>query len=131
MTQLIRKLLRVKSLLFIGLFYTFFITIIFLLPSSELPKVEIFNDKVIHTLLYIILSFVWLLFFFIYNNRNILFKNLLGILLLCIVYGIIIEILQQLLITSRQADINDVMSNLLGSIIGASAFWNVKNRIKT
>lgn len=131
MTLLIRKLLRVKPLLSLGILYTLFITIIFLLPTSELPKVEILNDKVIHILLYVVLSFVWLLFFFIYNNRIVFFKNLLSILLLCLIYGIIIEILQQLLITSRQADINDVMSNLLGSIIGASVFWNVKSRIKT
>jgi len=131
MTKLIKKLLQVRAFLFIGLFYTLFITIIFLLPSSELPKVEFVNDKIIHTLLYIVLSFVWLLFFFIYNNRIIFFKNLASILILCIIYGIIIEILQQLLIVSRQADINDVMSNILGCIIGAATFWNVKSRIKT
>ena len=131
MTKLIKKLLRVRTFLFIGLFYTLFITIIFLLPSSELPKVEFVNDKLIHTLIYIVLSFVWLLFFFIYNNRIIFFKNLLGVLILCVIYGIIIEILQQLLIASRQADINDVMSNILGCIIGAALFWNAKSRIKT
>lgn len=131
MTKLIKKLLRVKPLLFIGLLYTSFLTIVFLLPISELPKVEFLNDKLIHTVLYIVLSFVWLLFLFIYNNWNIVFKNVLFILLLCLIYGIIIELLQQLLITSRQADIYDVISNLLGSIIGITVFWNVKNRIKT
>ena len=131
MTKLIKKLLQVKPLLFIGLLYTSFLTIIFLLPASELPNVKYINDKVVHTSLHMVLSFVWLLFFYIHNNWNIVFKNLLVILLLCLFYGIIIEILQQLIITSRDADINDVLSNLLGTIIGIAVFWNVKNRIKT
>jgi len=131
MTKLIKKLLQVKSLLFIGILYTSFLTIIFLLPASELPNVKYINDKVVHTSLHMVLSFVWLLFFYSYNNWNIVFKNLLVILLLCLFYGIIIEILQQLIITSRNADINDVLSNLLGTIIGITVFWNVKNRIKT
>ncbi len=131
MTKLIKKLLELKSLLFVGLFYTFFITIAFLLPASELPKVRFLNDKLIHVLLYIVLSFIWLLYYFIYNRNHISLKNLFGILIACLIYGIIIEIIQQLLTAFRQADILDILANTLGAFIGALVFWNVKNRIKT
>jgi len=131
MTELIKKLLGLKILLFIGLFYTFFITIAFLLPASELPKERLFNDKLIHILIHIVLSFLWLLYYYNYNKRSITLKNLLNILLLCFIYGIIIESIQQLFLTSRHADILDILANTLGSLIGALVFWNVKNRIKT
>ncbi len=131
MTELIKKLLGLKILLFLGLFYTFFITIAFLLPASELPKEKLLNDKFIHVIIHIVLSFLWLLYYYNYNKRSITLKNLLNILLLCFIYGIIIEFIQQMFITSRQADIFDVLANTTGSLIGALVFWNVKNRIKT
>ncbi len=131
MTKLIKKLLEFKNLLLLGLFYTFFITAVFLLPASEIPKYRFLNDKVIHVLLYIVLSFIWLLCFYIYNNKYVSLKNLTIIIFLCFVYGIIIESIQQLFITSRYADILDILANSIGSILGALIFWNVKNRIKT
>ncbi len=133
MTELIKKLLGLKTLLSIGLVYTLFITTAFLLPTSEIPKVRFVyvNDKVVHILIHFILSFIWVSYFFIYNKRNINFKNLLIIILLCFFYGIIIEIIQQLFIASRHADIFDILANTIGSILGALAFRNVKNRIIT
>ncbi len=131
MRKHIKKLLGRKILLLIGLFYTFFITIAFLLPASELPKERLLNDKFIHVIIHIVLSFLWLLYYYNYNKRSITLKNLLNILLLCFIYGIIIEFIQQLFLTSRQADIFDVLANTTGSLIGALVFWNVKNRIKT
>ena len=131
MMKLIKKLLELKSLLFLGLFYTTFITIAFLLPISELPRDKIFNDKLIHAILYIILSIVWLSYYFVYYKNRFNLKILLWVLFACLIYGIIIEIIQQLLIASRQADIVDVFANTLGTLIGALVFWNVKNRIKT
>ncbi len=131
MRKLIKKLLGFKYLLFIGLFYTIFITIAFLLPGSELPKVRFLNDKIVHIVLYIILSFIWLLYYFVSQKNQINLKSLIVILFVCLIYGIIIELIQQLLIASRQADMEDVFANTLGAVIGALMFWNVKNRIKT
>jgi VanZ family protein len=131
MTELIKKLLGLKTLLIIGLFYTLFITTAFLLPASEIPKERFLNDKVIHISLHLILSFVWLLFYFIYKNCSINLMKLISILFLCFVYGIIIEFIQELFLTSRHADFFDILANTIGTIIGSLIFWNVKNRIKT
>ena len=131
MPKLIKKILELKFLLLIGVFYTIFITIAFLLPGSELPKVRFLNDKIIHITLYIILSFIWLLFYFVFQKNQINLKNIIVVLVVCLIYGIIIELIQQLLIASRQADILDVFANTLGTLIGTLVFWNVKNRIKT
>ena len=131
MTKLIKKLLGANPLLFIGLFYTFFITIAFFTPINELPNINSINDKLIHILLFAVLTLIWLLYYFIRNRALIFLKNVLAILLLCLIYGIIIEIIQHWLIVSRQADSFDILANTLGTLIGASIFWNVKNRIKT
>ena len=131
MMKHIKKLLELKSLLFLGVLYTIFITIAFLLPTSGLPKVRILNDKLIHAILFILLSIIWLSYYWVYYKNRFNLKTLLGVLFACLIYGIIIEIIQQLLIASRQADIVDVYANTVGTLIGALLFWNVKNRIKT
>ena len=131
MTELIKKLLELRTLLLLGLVYTFFITTAFLLPASEIPKDRLLNDKVIHVLLHLILIIIWLAYYYVYNKWNLSFKNLSVILILFFFYGIIIESLQQLFLSSRHADIFDILANTMGSIIGALIFWNVKNRIKT
>jgi len=131
MTKLIKKLLELKTLLFLGIFYTTLITIAFLLPASEIQKFGFLNDKLIHTILYIVLSIVWLFYYFVYYKNSFSLKTLFFVLFACFIYGIIIEIIQQLLLASRQADIVDIFANTLGTLIGALLFWNVKNRIKT
>ena len=132
MRKLIKVLLVKNSLLFLGILYSSLITIAFLKPVSDLPKFSfIINDKIAHLTIYIVLSFIWLIYFFILKNSSITIKNVIWIFIGCMFYGIIIEVLQQLLLTTRQAEINDVLANMLGSFIGAFLFWNVKNRIKT
>lgn len=131
MTKLIKKLLGLKSLLFLGLLYTTLITIAFLLPTSELPKTRHLNDKLVHIFLFVVLSIIWLSYYLVFYKNRFSLKILLGVLLACLIYGIIIELFQQLFIASRQADIVDVFANTLGTLIGALVFWNVKNRIKT
>ena len=131
MTELIKKLLGLKTLFLLGLTYTLFITTAFLLPIREIPKDGIFNDKAIHVILYIVLSFIWLLYYYVFNKRNIKLNNVIITLMLCFIYGIIIESIQELFLTSRHADILDILANTIGSIIGTLVFWNVKNRIKT
>ena len=46
-------------------------------------------------------------------------------------YGIIIEIIQELFIPFRNLELFDVLANMIGAILGALLFWNVKNRIKS
>ncbi len=58
-------------------------------------------------------------------------KKWIPILLLSILlYGIIIEIFQGLFTVSRSADILDVVSNLLGSLLGIFFFKIVKQKLK-
>lgn len=55
---------------------------------------------------------------------------MLVLLLSVLLYGIIIEIFQGLSTTYRNADIWDVVANLIGSLIGIYFFKSVMNKIK-
>ena len=133
MTQLIKRLSGPNSLLFIGAGYTIFISLAFLSPIvGNLPKIDLIIslDKLIHVIIYLILVFIWLLYFF--KRKNFLVLNtLIKILIACFIYGILIEVSQNLFVASRQADFLDVLANSIGLILGAFIFWKVKTRIKS
>lgn len=136
MTQLIKKLSEGKFLLPIALVYTLLITIAFLSPSSGMPRVffkipYLPFDKIVHFVLHAILSLVWLSFLRKLLNYKLKSKNILFILLTCIAYGIIIEVLQEKVVYSRQADWQDIIANIIGTLGGMSLFFKYKNRIIT
>jgi VanZ family protein len=136
MTQLIKKLLAGKNTLPIAIVYTLLITIAFLSPSSGMPRVffkipYLPFDKLVHFVLHSILSFVWLTFIWKQVKNKLKSKNILFILLACIGYGIIIEILQDKFVPSRQADWQDVIANVLGTLGGMLFFFKYKNRFIT
>ena len=133
MTKLIKHLSGPNSILFFGIVYTTFITVALLFPNTDyLPKVDLLIpiDKLIHVLISLILVFIWLLYFF-KRQRFIVLNLLIKVIITCFIYGILIEVFQQLFVTTRQADFLDVLANSIGLILGASLFWKVKSRIKT
>ena len=133
MTKLIKHLSGPNSILFFGIVYTTFITVALLFPNTDyLPKVDLLIpiDKLIHVLISLILVFIWLLYFF-KRQRFIVLNLLIKVIITCFIYGILIEVFQQLFVTTRQADFLDVLANSIGLILGVSLFWKVKSRIKT
>lgn len=108
-----------KYILFlIALFWAGVIAYFCLVKSSDLPIVNIPNvDKCIHTFFHFVFTFVWFLFFrkqlkFKYDLRPLLLS-----LLFSFVFGIVIEILQELFTITRHADVSDVLANLIGAIL--------------
>jgi len=131
MQNLIKSLLESKYLLFICIIYSVFITIVFLMPAKEIPKLFNFYipiDKLIHVFIFLILSFLWLLFV---NNLSNDTKPvvLLLILVVCLIYGILIEVTQELYVSSRGAEVLDVIADLVGTGLGLLFFRNYKDRI--
>ncbi len=128
----IKHLLAGKPLLLIAILYSCLISVLFFIPSQDLPKVQISAlDKIAHVLIYFILINLWMLYLNIKNDFQFNDKWILILLLSVLLYGIIIEILQGLLTISRSADILDVAANLIGSLIGIYFFKNIKNKFKT
>ena len=127
----IKSLLESKQLLVVCILYSVFITILFLLPTKEIPK--LFNtfipiDKLVHVSIFLVLTFLWLLYVnSILNDTKPIV--LLFILIASLFYGILIEVIQELCLSSRGAEILDVIADLLGASLGLLFFRNYKNRI--
>jgi VanZ family protein len=98
--------------------YLILISILFLLPGSSLPKENwfktIYLDKWIHIILFAILIILWLKAFPGYSSR-------LYILLMvsAILYGILIELSQELFVLNRSMDVFDILADTAGVIAGA------------
>ncbi len=132
MTKLIEKSSEAKALLSVCIVFSLLATLAFLIPLNGAPflNLKIPLDKIIHGIIYLSLSFLWLS----YLNKVYSYKNLgtpiLQVLLLCFFYGIIIEAIQELFIPLREADVFDVIANMIGAFLGAFLYRNVKVRIK-
>ena len=128
---LIKHLLGDKRLLLIAIIYSCLITVLFFIPSQDLPKTQFLEaDKLVHILVYFVLVNLWLLYLYISNECHLQKKRILILLFSILLYGIIIEIFQGLFTVSRSADILDVASNLLGSLLGIFFFKIVKQKLK-
>jgi len=109
-----------KTLIYISLSITIAIAVVSLMPINQqiAPHVQ-FLDKVVHAVMYFVLSFSWLKTFSGINKSVYYFYS---ILLIVLLYGIIIEVLQSVLTTYRKGDFYDVMANLVGIIIAGIVF---------
>ncbi|NND61906.1 MAG: VanZ family protein [Flavobacteriaceae bacterium] len=126
MTRLTKKLLAPKFLYFLGISYSLLVTILFLMPAQDVPEVTIpFLDKLVHVLIFSILSFIWLL---IFRNSSKIIHTILWICLIIWCYGIIIELLQQWFFDTRNADSWDVVANSVGILTGVLLFQRIKAR---
>ena len=130
MTKVIRKLSEPKTLFVAGLVYTLLITVAFLSPAADVPKVSIpYLDKVFHVLIHWVLSFIWLWFAFSSDKYHISVKTVIVVLIICFSYGIAIEVAQHWFTLSRQFDLLDVLANGVGSLLGLLSFNIVRSRI--
>lgn len=90
-----------------------------LINISDLPKLEVKSaDKLYHLIAYSALSFSVALHYRNYKEKNISLKDFSGIFFLTILFGIIIEVLQENLTTYRTFDYFDIVANTFGSFIG-------------
>ncbi len=127
MLMLIKHLLKHNSLR-LAIVITIAITVLSLIRVGELPVPKISNiDKLEHMFSYLVLTFLWLLALGKTKTARLL------IIIICIIYGITIEILQGLLTNYRSAELLDVVANTLGILLAILIFWLffVKNKVKS
>jgi len=105
-----KNILKHKHLL-IAVSYTIWLTAISLMPTDNNKPLPFDNaDKVIHFFLYFFLVIVWLKVFSEFNQQKIV------ILFLIILWGIMIEIIQDKFIPGRTGDFLDALANSIGGI---------------
>lgn len=127
MMQLIKNLSEPKNLLIVCVLYTGIITVFLLVPISTGISTKLPIDKLVHIVINAALIFLWLSYFY---KKEILkeWKGLGIVFFLTVIYGIIIEICQEHLTTSRSADMFDVMANIIGCLSGLLVFNFLKTK---
>ena len=93
------------------------------MPNTNIKVANI--DKLYHSFAYFTLTITWLLAFYKRQEKKIV------IVISCIIFGIIIEILQTTLTVYRTGDYYDVIANSLGVLL-ALLIFNIffkKNKI--
>ena len=133
MMRLIKKLLEFRHFLSICIVYSLLVTVLFLYPFKGIASVNFILpvDKLIHVLIYFSLSFLWISYYDRFAKYKIKKKSIIIIILLCFFYGIVIELIQEILIPFRGSDLFDVFANMIGTILATLFFCNFNNRIKS
>ena len=122
------KVLLEDNAILIAIFFTISITIGSLV-KSDVIAVEIvsISDKTIHFIAYFFLMLSWLYVFF---KKKSFSKNVKYIFIGCIVFGIIIEILQGVTTTYRTLSFLDVAANTLGVLFASTVFHFFEKKIR-
>jgi VanZ family protein len=94
-----------------------FITLLFFLPGSALPKETWFSkihiDKWVHTGFFVVLLFLWRSAFE-WNGKG---YNVL-LFLVAVTYGLLVEFVQKWWVPNRDFDYYDLLFDASGSILG-------------
>ena len=108
-----------KSALVFAVLYTIVLTTACLMSLEDIPKINISNgDKIFHFGAYAVFTILWY-YSLIFNLNFKKSKALLFATGLAVVFGIVIEVLQDSMTDYRAMDIYDVIANSLGALITA------------
>lgn len=132
MQKLINKLLRPKYILLVVLVFTIVATVAFLMPGTSIPTIRINSpiaiDKLVHFGIHFVLVFCWLVYF-ARSRKKVKMRNVLYIAISCVLYGILIEMLQGVTKT-RGSDLYDVYANMTGTGLGVAVFLVLKSKFE-
>ena len=109
--------------------YFLLINILFYLPGSAFPKdnilTRIYFDKWVHLGIFAALVFLWRsAFHFRFRGYHAL------ILLAAMVYGMLVELIQDRWVTNRSYDPYDFLADVAGSFLGLYVWWRVYKKNK-
>lgn len=89
------------------------------------------SDKVLHAGAYFGMALVWLGFYVLNYQPNTFLRKIIVVCLLVVVFGIIIEVLQNELTSYRELDLLDMLANTAGVILaGVLVRINLKSLMR-
>ena len=120
----IKNWLVLKQLFLVSaILITCFITFISLKENNELPNISLVNiDKIFHVFAYVILTLLWAISLYFYLPQMHFVKLLAIVVFALLCYGIIIEALQSRMTTTRLFELNDLLANLIGIVLGSAIY---------
>jgi hypothetical protein len=120
--------LLLKNSLAAAILWTFIIFGLCCTPGQYIPTtnwLELLSfDKFVHASIFFILTVLWLIFLFKSNKLS--KASMIFVLLLCIVYGGMLEMMQATVFSNRSGDWLDFIANSVGCLMGLWFFSKKK-----
>lgn len=120
-----------KFYFFIALIYTIVLLYFSLVDiSGVLPDTNIkFQDKILHFLAYLVLSVLWGYYTILLKTKNAIIYSFLATL----IFGVILELVQEVVNPLRDYDILDLLANCIGIMFGTVVviWYNRKLKLKS
>ncbi|WP_418264766.1 VanZ family protein [Flavobacterium faecale] len=113
-----------KLLLFAAISWTSIVLVLCLIRLDGAPQIDVVNiDKYVHSIFHFVFTMLWYLYLRLqFKNEN-RYKPFIVSFAFSILFGILIEILQQCCTASRSGDVLDVLANLLGASMAIGLFY--------
>ena len=122
--------LLLKYNLLLAVLWTVLIFILCSTPGHFIPTtswLELLSfDKFVHAIIFFVLTILWLVYFFKANKLSPLINA--TIILFCISYGGLLEIMQSNVFSQRSGDWLDFIANSFGCLMGWLFFYKKKIR---
>ena len=123
--RIIKHLLE-RKFFWLALIWTFVVTVASLVSVNSFSKIKsVGNDKIVHFLFYLFFVILWGL---VKRQNDSNRKYYLFVFLVAMSYGLIIEVLQEILTNTRQADFYDFLANTMGAFVGLVVLLFYKNK---
>jgi VanZ family protein len=117
-----------KTVFVLAIGWTLLIAFLCLITFNDLPSVKVKGaDKMVHVTFYFVLIMLWG-FYSKLQQDGIRIPKIFRIVIISILYGIVLEILQETLTTTRHADMLDVLANSTGATLALALFALIKKR---
>lgn len=122
-----KNLLALKKIVFYLAFgWTVLIAVLCLVSFNNLPSIRVSSaDKYVHVTFHFVFTLLWG-FYFRYRQNEIRIYTVIRIVAISLLYGIIIEFLQETLTKTRHADLLDVAANFSGALLALAVFAYLK-----
>jgi VanZ family protein len=106
------------------------VAVLCLIKLSNLPSFGVSGiDKYVHFTFHFIFTLLWGSYYWL-NQKTKALKPILKVVLASLLYGILLEILQETCTVARHADIMDVLANLTGALTALVVFIILKKAVK-
>ena len=122
------KVLLEDNAIYIAVFFTILITIGSLVKSETIAlEIVLISDKTYHFIAYFLFMLSWL---YVFLKKKSFTQHVKYIIVGCIAFGIIIEILQGITTTYRTSSFLDVVANTFGVVFASIVFHFFEKKIR-
>lgn len=92
-----------------------------------MPKVKIENiDKIVHILIFFFLLMIWQLYVFRIRGNELLRRDVLGLFIAGLIFGTLIEVVQEMFTAARSFDLLDIAADMIGVALAVLVFQKLK-----